>query len=166
MLPRKSAWRRGPSVRLLAVRVPPLHCPAFATWRQLLARSRRVGYHPPAPRCRPVPPIEISCAVGSGRFSLSPRSNWERREGTGSHRSRFVLARRGLYSPQLNKWITGFAPLAQQIRRHPSWPPPACPRPSGLRVYIAAASPATPSFPTTPQQRQLQHSTQRKEQDI
>jgi hypothetical protein len=105
---------------------PPLQ-PGGNYWRA------RVGYHPPAPRCRPVPPIEISCAVGSGRFSLSPRSNWERREGTGSHRSRFVLARRGLYSPQLNKWITGFAPLAKQIRRDPSWPPPACPRPSGLR---------------------------------
>lgn len=122
MLPRKSAWRRGPSVRLLA----PLQ-PGGNYW------CARVACHPPAPRCRPIPPIEISCAVGSGRFSLSPRSNWERREGTGSHRSRFVLARRGLYSRQLNKWITGFAPLAKQIRRDPSGSPlPSALRPQGI----------------------------------
>lgn len=47
----ESACRRGPTVRLLAVRVPPLPLarPTFAAWLQLLplVRSRRVGCHPP-----------------------------------------------------------------------------------------------------------------------
>lgn len=50
-----SACRRGPTVRLLAVRVPPLALarPTFAAWLQLLVRSSRVGCHPPRPRPTP-----------------------------------------------------------------------------------------------------------------
>lgn len=104
---------------------------AFATWRQLLVRSRCL---PSTRAAMPTDPPDRDLVCGRIRsIQSSPRSNWERREGTGSHRSRFVLARRGLYSRQLNKWITGFAPLAKQIRRDPSGSPlPSALRPQGI----------------------------------
>jgi hypothetical protein len=108
------------------------------------ARARRRPISPDRERSR-------VRSVRSGRFSLKVLSNcrWGKEEGTGSDRALFCP----LFPPAIKKnWIKGFAPLAKQIRRDPSWPP--------LRSGLGGIN-CAPPLPRLPYdtQRQLQHST-------
>jgi hypothetical protein len=129
--------------------VPPLQ-PGCNYW---CARVALAAIHHARARRRPISPDRERSrvrSVRSGRFSLKVLSNcrWGKEEGTGSDRALFCP----LFPPAIKKnWIKGFAPLAKQIRRDPSWPPlrsglggincaPPLPRLPYLRHPTAAAA--------------------------
>ena len=140
MLPRKSACRRGPSVRLVAYSRSACLVPASPPLPRLCRLAATIGalalaaIHPPAPdadRCQ----ADRDLVCGPIRSIQSKSSNWERRRGRAPIDRALFWRVGGLYSRQLNKWITGFAPPAKQIRRDPSWPPLPALAPRG--IYIA-----------------------------
>lgn len=161
---RMSPWSDRPSTRGPRASPPPRPshlCSLAATIGALASRWLPAIHHARARR-RPISPDRERSrvrSVRSGRFSLKVLSNcrWGKEEGTGSDRALFCP----LFPPAIKKnWIKGFAPLAKQIRRDPSFlATPA------LRVRGINCAPTLPRLPYDTQ-RQLQHSRGRQEEVI